>query len=197
MFSKTESFVFLNAFHCPLLNIFFTFYTFLGDGLTFIVVIIVFIFLKKRKKAVTLLLGYLSSGFIAQALKRFFYFPRPKAYFESISFPYQYFLPDVTVHASNSFPSGHTTSAFCLATLLTLIFKKQKICIPCFIAAVLVGYSRIYLAQHFLQDVVLGAFLGVLFGLLSYHCVYKQKMLKAIKKLLKNKKQLPIPLSNS
>ncbi|WP_131538386.1 phosphatase PAP2 family protein [Pedobacter nototheniae] len=194
LFSKTESFIFLNGFHCTWLNNFFSIYTFLGDGLIFLAVTLLFIFLKKKKKAATLLLGYLTSGFIAQALKRIFYFPRPKVYFESTAFQYKYFLPGITLHGSNSFPSGHTTSAFCLATILILVFKKHKICIPCFIIAVMVGYSRIYLAQHFLQDVVLGAFLGVLFGLLSYYFVYDQKILKPTKKFFRNKKQQTVSL---
>ncbi|WP_316802190.1 phosphatase PAP2 family protein [Pedobacter nototheniae] len=195
--NKKESFVLLNGFHCEWLNNFFIFYTHLGDGLVFIAVVIIFIAFKKRKKAATLLLGYLSSGVATLALKRIFLLPRPKLYFENMAFEYGHFIPGVTLHGSNAFPSGHTTSVFCLATILILIFKKQKLCIPCFIVAVTVGYSRIYLAQHFLQDVVFGVFIGTLFGLLSYHCVYKQKILKPIKKFFKIKKQKSLPLADT
>jgi len=186
--TKTESFVLLNGFHRTWLDLFFKYYTFLGDGIITIAFVLLCVLLGKKKKAAALLLGYLSSGLIVQALKRLFYFPRPKVYLESISYQYMHFVTGTTLQGSNSFPSGHTASAFCFITVLILIFKKQKICIPCFIFAILVAYSRIYLAQHFLQDVAAGAFLGVIFGMLSYYCIYNQKALKQIKRLYKRRK---------
>jgi len=92
------------------------------------------------------------------------------------------------LHSSNSFPSGHTTSAFALATVLVLIFRKQKIAIPCLIGATLVAYSRIYLAQHFLQDTIAGALIGTLFGMLSYYVVKQKKMRLPFKSIFKKAK---------
>jgi membrane-associated phospholipid phosphatase len=62
---------------------------------------------------------------------------------------------------ADSFPSGHTTSAFALATTIAIISKDKKIGLFCFILAALTGYSRIYLGQHFLEDVGFGSLLGV------------------------------------
>ncbi len=173
-FSKTAGFLLFNKFHSIWLDKFFTYFTFLGDGVFLIAIVILLLLVKKTKAAIALLISFLSSGLMAQLLKRFFQYPRPKLYFQEISFNYLHYVKEVTLYNSNSFPSGHTTTAFATATVLALVFKNNKIAIPCLILAALVGYSRIYLAQHFLQDVIMGAILGTFFGLLSYYLVNKQ-----------------------
>lgn len=59
----------------------------------------------------------------------------------------------------HSFPSGHTINTFGAATVIALFYKRRG---PlCFIAAALVGYSRIYTGAHWPSDVVVTAFLGI------------------------------------
>lgn len=89
--------------------------------------------------------------------------PRPKAFFDSGE--YAWFIDGVTHGGSNSFPSGHTASAFALATILSLYSKNRLVGILCFILAVAAGYSRIYLGQHFFTDVFAGAVIGVMAAL--------------------------------
>ena len=48
------------------------------------------------------------------------------------------------------------------------------------IAAILVGYSRIYLAQHFLLDVLIGALIGSGSGILAVYLSPKYKKLKTV-----------------
>ena len=77
--------------------------------------------------------------------------------------PYQSFTdiyPD-QVEDGHSFPSGHTSIAFSTATSLTLISKKWYIGVPAFAWASAVGYSRLYLGQHYPSDVAAGALVGV------------------------------------
>ena len=57
-----------------------------------------------------------------------------------------------------SFPSGHATSAFALATALSLRWPQGKMFF--FTAAFLVAVSRIALGQHWPSDVFVGAFVG-------------------------------------
>ena len=168
-FSQADGFMWLNQFHNVILNLTFERITFLGDG-WFIIVSSVFIlvFVKKhRKLAFIILLSYISSGIFAQIIKNIIIAPRPKVYFELHH--YRYYLDTFASSriGFNSFPSGHTASFFALATVLSNYCKRRYVCISLLILSILVGYSRIYLAHHFLMDVFVGAVIGVVFGSLS------------------------------
>ncbi|MEE1946796.1 phosphatase PAP2 family protein [Pedobacter sp. KR3-3] len=182
LFTKTTCFVWLNAFHTPSLDFFFALFTFLGDGIFALSVIPLLFLFADRKKAISLLFAFLTSACLAQVLKRIFQQPRPKLYFEETAFQYLHYVNHITLHSSYSFPSGHTTSAFALATILVLSFKKMRLAVPCFLFAVLVGYSRIYLAQHFLLDVLVGAAIGTLCGLWGYYVVVDLQAFGSFKK---------------
>ncbi len=73
-------------------------------------------------------------------------------------------IPEVRLNTGQtSFPSGHTMSAFGLFSLLTLIAgpQQKKRALLLALLAITVGVSRIFLVQHFLVDVLAGAFLGM------------------------------------
>jgi membrane-associated phospholipid phosphatase len=59
-----------------------------------------------------------------------------------------------------SFPSGHTSSAFALATSLSLEYPKWYVIAPSFVFAGTVGYSRMELGAHYPSDVLAGALVG-------------------------------------
>jgi membrane-associated phospholipid phosphatase len=61
---------------------------------------------------------------------------------------------------SPSFPSGHTSDAFAMATSVSLVHPKWYIIAPAFIWAGAVGYSRMDLGVHYPSDVLVGAFVG-------------------------------------
>ncbi|QNK61367.1 phosphatase PAP2 family protein [Pedobacter sp. PAMC26386] len=176
--SKLDSFTFLNFYHPLWLDNFFSYYTLMGDGIITLVATLLLFFYKKKKAALILFTAYLSSGIVVQLLKRLISQPRPSLYFEQISFRYTHFVDGIIPMHSGSFPSGHTASAFAMATVLVLCLKNKRISLICLFTAALVGYSRIYLAQHFLQDVIAGAITGSIFGLLSFYLIQKAKPLK-------------------
>jgi len=62
----------------------------------------------------------------------------------------------------HSFPSGHTITAFAFFLALTFFTKNHAWQVLYFVLAVLVGFSRIYLQQHFAIDVLVGSLVGVL-----------------------------------
>ncbi len=62
-----------------------------------------------------------------------------------------------------SFPSGHTSAAFSLATV-TERHYGWKAGLPAYAAAAFIGYSRIERNRHNLSDVLAGATLGVIVG---------------------------------
>jgi len=165
--SKAESFISLNSFHSFSLNVFFVNYTFLGDGL-FAIGLCAFLFYRKQKKlALLLLAAYLSSGLVTQILKNCIYAPRPRIFFEASQYLYHLDNFGNSGGGSSSFPSGHTTSAFAIATVLAVYFRNKYISVLLLIAASLVGYSRIYLAAHFPIDVLVGACIGIVFSTIT------------------------------
>lgn len=62
-----------------------------------------------------------------------------------------------------SFPSGHTVSAFASATALSSFYPPARVVL--FGVAVTAGVNRVVKHQHFLSDVVAGAWLGHLLAL--------------------------------
>jgi len=69
-----------------------------------------------------------------------------------------------------SFPSGHTTASFAVASVLATQFRDHKwIPITAYSVATLAGLSRIYDNKHWLTDVVAGATIGTLVGNLVSH----------------------------
>ncbi|MGZ4030761.1 MAG: phosphatase PAP2 family protein [Tumebacillaceae bacterium] len=58
-----------------------------------------------------------------------------------------------------SFPSGHSTAAFCKATVLTFAFPDMFPIL--FGLATFVALSRVYLGQHYPSDIVIGACVGI------------------------------------
>jgi membrane-associated phospholipid phosphatase len=59
-----------------------------------------------------------------------------------------------------SFPSGHTSLAFTLATSISLQYPKWYIIVPAYTYAGTVGYSRMHLGAHYPSDVLVGAIVG-------------------------------------
>jgi membrane-associated phospholipid phosphatase len=167
--SKADAFLKLNTVHSFGLDVFFINYTFFGDGIFSVALFLFLIWKKKYRFAIFVLLAFLSSGIAVQLLKNIIYAPRPRLFFEAGQ--YLYFVDGVSLSNSSSFPSGHTASAFALATALAIEYQRKWLSLTLLFCALLVGYSRIYLAQHFLSDVLLGAWLGVVFTLLSHWAI--------------------------
>ncbi|MGL4588819.1 MAG: phosphatase PAP2 family protein, partial [Mycoplasmatales bacterium] len=88
---------------------------------------------------------------------------------------------------SGSMPSGHVSAVFAGATIVYYMNKKAGI--VALIFSVLVGYSRLYLNQHWPSDVIVGAIIGILCGIIVI--VLDKKFLS------KNAKTDPLLAANS
>ena len=84
-----------------------------------------------------------------------------------------------------AFPSGHTSSAFATATSLALKTKKWYVTVPALAWSAGVGYSRIYLGQHYPSDVIMGALVGSGSAIICHW---------ASKQLIKRKKSKTLPI---
>jgi undecaprenyl-diphosphatase len=158
-------FSFINSHHAPFFDRFFVLVTWLGNGWVAIPVAAaaLIIFTPRSILAQTLLVAATAgamTGFCNTQIKRIIDRPRPLAYFAASSANGD----PVKVHVlgerlrQNSFPSGHTATAFAAATIVFLLFKRKNFLI--FIPAFVVAYARVYAGAHFPLDIAGGAFLG-------------------------------------
>lgn len=172
--NKADMHLEFNTFHASVFDLFFRYITYLGDGWTALIVGLLLLVIRLRW-AFLLGLSCLISAFITQFLKHSVFVDalRPKKYFEGIH--QLYFVPGVENYLYNSFPSGHSTCAFSMCLSLALISEKNPLKLFFFFMALLIGYSRIYLSQHFFEDVYAGAFIGVSTGLLVYYFLFRSR----------------------
>ena len=164
-YSKVEVELWVNAHNNPFLDNFFRFFTNLGDGLAAILVSLIFILFNVRK-GILLLTGYLLSGLIIQVLK-LVDFPdmlRPVALIGN-SYPL-HLVDGVKILTEHSFPSGHAGTAFALFFCLATYTDKKLLHFIALLTSMAIAYSRMYLSQHFLTDVIAGAVIGVFTSLL-------------------------------
>jgi len=162
VFSKTELFLLIKNKHNPFFDQFFKLNTWLGDGWMTILVVFGMLFFKYRYAVLTAL-AYAYTSLAVQILKRLFNAPRPIKFFEDIA-PIRT-IDGYAMHEWNSFPSGHTASAFTLAVVLSYVLPYKYshwILIP---LAVLTAFSRVYLAQHFIEDIIAGSLIAVIMTL--------------------------------
>lgn len=99
----------------------------------------------------------IASGIITPAIKLVAGRSRPRAD-EGI----YHFKPFSNANAS--FPSGHTTEAFALASVIANHYDETWVTCTSYSIASLVGLARTYHHAHFASDVVAGAMIGTLVG---------------------------------
>ncbi len=105
----------------------------------------------------TLTASLIASGIITPALKLTFGRARPRA-----NQGVNYFRPFSNANAS--FPSGHTTEAFALASVISGHYEENWVSYVSYSIAGLVGVARTYHDAHFASDVLAGAMIGTFVG---------------------------------
>ncbi len=149
---------------------FFIYATYLGDGLFAYGLAIALCFVRFRWGA-SVFLACLMAGLTSQLLKQqvFGPVPRPAAFFGEPT-PL-YLVPGVDMHSFYSFPSGHSAIAFALATSLMLLAPWRSLRAGLFFLALIAAYSRVYLSQHFFEDIYAGSFVGLIAALIAHRVV--------------------------
>lgn len=133
---------------------FFIFFTLLGNYALVWFGLAVAVALQQKKKAkqimvaTVLAIGY--SYILTTFFKLLFQIPRPTYYILNTKY----------CPTDFSFPSGHASTSFAVAVVLSHFDPKRRWLY--FILASLISYSRLYLNCHHTVDVVVGAVLGAI-----------------------------------
>ena len=165
IYPKLQTHLMLNGYHTAVLDTFFKYVTWLGEefpvyvGAAFLIWNVNAVW--NRRNGLFILLSQGLTCIVTQALKFAFAHPRPATYFKQMGADLPETVPGESLRrAMNSFPSGHTSAAFALFVCLALVTPRKWA--PLWVvAAWTVAYSRIYLSQHFLEDILLGSVIGV------------------------------------
>ena len=176
-YGKGPSHLIVNEWYSPMADVFFKYVTHLGDGAMFALVILILLFVKIRWAFYELFAALMTLIFVFITKQLIFKgAPRPTNFFENSET--LHLVEGVKMHTMNSFPSGHTITAFAIFIILAMVVKKQYLKILFTAIAILAGFSRVYLSQHFLEDIFSGALIGVAIALLSCTLVDKLSIFK-------------------
>ena len=163
LFSKTDLHIFSNKANSAFFDTFFRYATYLGDGVMIAVLFVILLF-NKYRYAFIFLTASLLTALIVNLFKKVIFHDmyRPSKYFELYESYKLHLIEGVRLHSLQSFPSGHTATAFNLFLMMALIVKNNILKFIFFVMAALVAYSRVYISQHFLVDITVGSIIGVL-----------------------------------
>lgn len=175
-FSKESIHLSINNYHHPLADIFFSFITWLGDGWMAVIIVAVSVFFRYRY-AILIGSSYLISSLITQLLKRTIFSDelRPVKFFENTNT--LYLVRGVEQYMYNSFPSGHATTSFSVYLALAMISGNRYLQFIFFVIAFLVAFSRVYISQHFFDDVYAGSLIGTVSALFVFYFSGKYSVL--------------------
>ncbi len=160
--NKIELHSTFNKFHTTILDNLAPILTNVGDGFFLILIAVVFLFIELRISILFFISFLITSGLV-QFLKHFVFdgMMRPMYFFQNDSSFHT--IEGFSYHFYNSFPSGHATSCFVLFTILAYYFtSKISLQILFLVCAITFALTRVYLSQHFLNDVLAGSIIGTL-----------------------------------
>ncbi len=164
---KEKLFLMLNLDLGKQADTFFKYFTNVGDGLFWLLWALLIIIKKGKKYLPLLFASVIFSTLLTQISKQVIYPDEPRPLQAITDQSQVHYVTGVTVHSINSFPSGHTATAFSFLLLLVLFSQTNALLLLGFAAALLVAYSRIYLGQHFPLDVGAGMLVAVSTMILS------------------------------
>jgi membrane-associated phospholipid phosphatase len=136
-------------------------FTQIGSGITALGVAFIFFLAGNRLFSYQLILGTLTLWLLVELLKYIVHRSRPfikMVQARIVGFP----------AIGSSFPSGHTSQVFFIATLVAQHFHLSiGLVILLYVIALLVGITRMYVGAHYPRDVLAGAILGSAWGLMG------------------------------
>ncbi|MEO6303670.1 MAG: phosphatase PAP2 family protein [Bacteroidia bacterium] len=190
-YEKATIHIYLNQFvGNKLLNNFFYYITYLGDG-AIAPFLLLGLLIYNIRLGIYATVSFLTAALTAQFLKHFFFddVNRPWFIFQwENHFPIRY-VDGVEKYIHNSFPSGHATQAFAIFMCLIFFTKNHLLKFVFFGLAMGTSLSRVYLSQHWLVDITVGSIIGTVFSLLWYFLFIQKNKLEKLNKPLFNFKR--------
>lgn len=189
-YGKIQIHVYLNQLvGNPLIDNFFYYITYLGDG-TLMPFIILAILIYNIRLGIYTAVSFVSAAIATSILKYQFFnnIDRPFHVFKwTIQAPLK-FVEVADVHIHNSFPSGHATQAFAIFMCISFFSKRAEMKILFLMLALAAAFSRVHLSQHWLVDVTVGSLIGTASSLIFYYLILeKDKLPNLNRPLLKRK----------
>jgi len=162
----------INAHHAPWADVFFRYWTWLASGWTPTALALL---LLGRSWRAFLMMG-LSAGLsalVVQGLKHGFFSAHDRPAELITRMPGLYLVPGEDMNHHFSFPSGHATAAFSMCLAAAVLIARPSAAVLMALFAASLGYSRIYLSQHFTEDVLAGCVVGTTTSIIVYWMLYK------------------------
>jgi membrane-associated phospholipid phosphatase len=168
LYSQEQLMQWVNIRNSEVTDFLFPYITYMGDGAFSVIVCLMLLIYNWRIG----LMGFASfalSALMSLFLKTIVYpnSPRPLKFFEHSTYEY-HIIKGLDIYSYNSFPSGHTTTAFALFSLLAFLDERKNRGWFWLMLGVLTGYSRVYLFQHFVEDAYAGSLVGTLASVAIY-----------------------------
>ncbi|MGK0383757.1 MAG: membrane-associated phospholipid phosphatase [Bacteroidia bacterium] len=166
LLGKQETHQFLNSHHTPYLDLSFKYITHIGHG--FIPIIAFFSLLLIRYSwALGMGVSSLFMGIFVQTLKRSVFAGdhRPAMFFQDGGLPS---IEGIELMLHHSFPSGHAATGLCVYLMLAFFVKQKWATYFFMVLALLIAFSRVYISQHFIQDTIVGGWIGFIMAYLGY-----------------------------
>jgi membrane-associated phospholipid phosphatase len=163
---KADSHLLINQWTSLSLDPFFLQITRIGEGWVFGIGLIYFLFRSFRDTAAIALCGLIVL-FGTAFLKHYAFTDvlRPFAFFGENQLR---LVDGLQMHRFHSFPSGHALASFASLSIISLCGNQRIIGWMLAILALVAAFSRVYLSQHFMEDIVAGAWIGCFFSYLTW-----------------------------
>lgn len=173
MYTQEQLMQWVNVRNGLLADQLFPYITYMGDGAFFVVICLILLIYNWRIG----LMGFASfalSSLTSEFLKKIIFTgsPRPLKFFEHSTFQY-HIIKGLDIYSYNSFPSGHTTTAFAVFSLVAFLDETKWRGGVFLLLGVLAGYSRVYLFQHFVEDTYAGSLVGTISSVIIYFLMYR------------------------
>lgn len=183
-YGRVPVFLFLNNDLGHAADLCFSYITQLGNGLVWIPIVL--IALRFRPTCLPMVISLIVFSTLFTQLPKNLLFSqvmRPSAVISDTHLFHT--APGTDLHKSFSFPSGHSATAFSIVFLVMCCFPNRKWLAPVMLLYGLsVGYSRVYLAQHFPLDV--GG--GILVAIISFYASWWMQGVFDEKRKMKNER---------